>query len=73
MTLQYLGSNNYKVFLNHQEPIIMTQEDLLELNNDIMNIFLNKKYSSIYRGIMSKSFNEEHLNLTTNKMVFAEE
>ena len=61
MTIQYMGNNDYEVFLNHQEPIIMSREDLIALNHEMMKTFSLEAYSTIYKNQTLKGFDEESL------------
>jgi hypothetical protein len=56
-----MGNNDYEVFLNHQDSIIMSREDLIALNHEMMKTFSHEAYSVIYKNQVLKGFDEEYL------------
>lgn len=61
MTIQYMGNDDYEVFIDHQDPIIMSREDLIALNHEMLKTFSHEAYSAIYKNSALKGLDEEYL------------
>jgi hypothetical protein len=53
-----MGNNDYEIFLDHQDPIIMSREDIIELNHEMLKTLT---YSANYKNPELKGLDEEYL------------